>query len=481
MAKAITVDELGNEIASLRKELKAFDQPRTPASAVLGSGPGNRDGAPGYTKSFGNDSKPFSVARFVKSWCAEKTRRGAEHEVDVLEKFTSALRDTSCLPPGASSDALFFPTDIGGFGSQLTSGSKAEADVGYVKAVMQAARPQGDPDEMRWAYLKATGQSAFFDQFGGTLVAPPTQGEVIPLIRPNAAAMAAGATPMTLPPSGRYVEPRITSAPDVQALAEGSLYSASTVGTDQMVLQAKKIGGLVYLSKESSLYTGGTMDQWVQTELNRSLGLQMDAYVFYGVGGPTIPAGLTSYAGTGSNNVLDVASAYPTATGLGANGNKLLPEYGSKIPALLSERSFGLDGTEGGTWVMRPLAFESVAATRATAVSPGDQQGPMVDILRRFGDGSPNQWAGRKVVQTTNLLNNRTKGTGTGLTDVFFGFFKYVVVGSYGAIQFEQGVINDQFARDQITVKATMFGDVGIRYPGALLWYKQVVLATPNL
>jgi hypothetical protein len=178
--------------------------------------------------------------------------------------------------------------------------------------------------------------------------------------------------------------------------------------------------------------------------------------------------------------VLDVASAYATAKGVEANGNKLLPQYGSKLPALIAERSFGQDGDQG-KWVMRPLAYESVAATRASAVTSGDQEGPMVDILRRFAENSPTQWAGRQVVQSTNIRNNQTKGTGTGLTDVFYGFFKYMVIGSYGAVQFEQGMVNDQFTRDLATVKATMFADIGLRYPGSFLWYKQVQLAPATL
>jgi HK97 family phage major capsid protein len=473
----VLVDELGKQVASMRNELAELKKPARNASEVFG--------APGYTSSLNSEQKPFSLGRFVKSWCAGRTKRGAEHEVDLLEQFTDALRETSSMPPGASQDALFLPTDLGGFGPAFMGSGKAEKAIAYVKAVMAHSQPVGDPDEARWlasrgAIVKAAGQSAFFDQYGGTLVAPPTQGEVIPLIRPTAAAMAAGASTMTLPPSGRHVEPRITSAPDVQALAEGSQYGNSTVGTDQMVLQAKKIGGSVVLSKESSLYTGGTMDQWVQSLLNGSLGLQLDAYAFYGVGGPTIPAGLTSYAGTGAGNVLDVASAYATAKGVEANGNKLLPQYGSKLPALIAERSFGQDGDQG-KWVMRPLAYESVAATRASAVTSGDQEGPMVDILRRFAENSPTQWAGRQVVQSTNIRNNQTKGTGTGLTDVFYGFFKYMVIGSYGAVQFEQGMVNDQFTRDLATVKATMFADIGLRYPGSFLWYKQVQLAPATL
>jgi hypothetical protein len=130
--------------------------------------------------------------------------------------------------------------------------------------------------------------------------------------------------------------------------------------------------------------------------------------------------------------------------------------------------------------VLRPGPFATAVARRADAVSPGDQAGPQVDIIRRFSDATPTSWKGRKVVQTTNIKNNQTKGTATNLTDVFFGIWQYAMFASYGAIQFQQGHNANTFLAGQVIIRGTMFGDVGFEYPPAFLWYPTVMGMSNN-
>lgn len=465
--------------AKIERSAQQLSAPRTPAPTgdqrqrtedML-----NSQQPPAVTKSL-NTEKPFSLHRFLAGYKHKNEPSICPHEIDVLNRYSKALVTTGCAIAGVSG-GLWLPTDINeDYGGQLTSTAESEKDYAYVKAVLDATRPHYDPDEAAWLerrrYVKA--QSAFQDALGGSLIAPPVQGAVLPLIRPNASILAAGAQAVTLPPNGRMVFPRITGAPDVQAVGEGQETPESDMTTGQMELTAKKIAGAVRMTEEASAYSSGTMDAIAQAELGRSFGLRMDAYAYYGIGSTHIPAGLTSntYTGNGTTTgVLNVATAHPTAKGIGANGNTLRPEYGDILPALIEERSFGVEDGVTGAWVMRPAVYAVALARRADAVVADDQAGTLVDMHRRFSEGAPNVFRGRRVVRTTNLRNNGTKGTGTGLSDAFFGVWRYAIMATYKAINFSQGHNGVTFMQGQSLIRGVMFGDIGFQYPEAFLWF----------
>jgi HK97 family phage major capsid protein len=433
--------------------------------------------------------RPFSFSRFANSitlGSASDAWENSKVELDVSQKFEKALRESGQMLQSAdqSHGKRWLPSDLSKFSGQLEYSSASESDFRFIKAVMnEGLSKQMDPDEYNWMvkkglFKKATTSQAYVDGFGGTMVAPPTMGEVIPLIRPKAACIEAGATQMTLPPSGRYVQPRITSAPSAQAVPEANAANQSDMGTDQFQLTAKKIVGLVKFTDESSMFTNGTMDTWLRKELDRTLGLKIDAYAMYGLGGTSQPAGITNTIYSGANQVFDFASNYPNARGVQTNGNVMYPEYADGFEGIIKERSFDVD-VSSAAYVMRPGVWASIQAARADAVTPGDRAGPRVDLLRKTGDKGPSRWDGRKVIESTNVSNtgagaSATKGTGTGLSDVFFGLWEAMVMATYGAVQFQEAYVGSDFNSGIKTLKATMYGDVGLRYPGAFLWYKQV-------
>jgi HK97 family phage major capsid protein len=420
------------------------------------------------------DSKTFSMHNFVSNGIVKKAWDKAKFEGQVAQRFRDLLEGNNCLLPEMASGYLL-PYNLNHFGEVLSQSSKAESELLQLKAIMnQAAVQASDPDEQEWLVRKGLirkAQSAFVDTTGGTMIAPPVQGDVIPFIRPEAAAIAAGATQMALPPNGRFVAPRITGAPTVQALAESQEASVSDMTTDQMLLTAKKIAGATVINEEATLYSSGTIDNYVRDELNRSLGLKMDAFAFYGQGGTNIPTGISAAAI--SSLIVNFETDYSSSRGIGTDGNLLLPEYIDAFEALIGERSFNME-SEQGAFVMRPGVWASVTGARADAVTGGDKAGPRVDLLRRTEDGKPNVWGGKKCIRTTNLRNNLTKGAGTALSDVFFGIFSHMVMATYGAIQFKEGTTGQQFTQGQKTVLATMFGDIGFRYPAAFLRYTSV-------
>jgi len=464
-------EALDRQIAAKRRQFLA-PRPDPARPVVAGQVPHVTTG-PVY-----RDSQPFSLAKAVLLIKDKgEYKDTAKHELYVLEEFRKAINETNSLPHGASAFDFWLPLNW----DWMPDVVRQHKSMSYVTEVFNKSLVQADPDEERWLQRKGIiqkTQSAYQDNLGGTLVPPPTMGPVIPLIRPQAALLAAGAQTFPLPPQGRHVRPRITGAPVVQAVAESQEAPETDLTTSQMELSAKKIAGLARISEEALAFTSGTIDAYTKAELERSLGLKLDAFGFYGTGGPSIPAGLTSAAYTGA--VVNFEADYSSASGIGANGNQLLPQYGDLLPALIGERSFNLDATNAA-WVMRPGAFASAVGLRADAAVANDRAGPFVDILRRFEDSGPSQWRGRKVVQTTNVRGDRTKGAGTNLSDVFFGLWNHCVVASYGAIQFRTGDDANTLRRGEFLIRGIMYGDIGFEYPQAFLWYPNVLGTTGAL
>lgn len=464
-----TVTGLVKEVREIKqkKALEVADKPRGDTEAML-------NGAAPFVKSgpFGQDSKRFSITNWLVNGLMGRNPEGAAFEMDAMTKLRKALHETGNRLQAAPGGAFWLPLSWDMLGDEVNQ----HKDATYCKSVLAASGGTYDPDEAEWlarkGWVSRKAMSAYTDATGGTLVAPPAMGEVIPFIRPNAAFLAAGAKSVALPPQGRLVRPRITSATIAEALGEAQATPESDVSTDEMVLQAKKIAGAVRINEEATAFTSSTIDNLMQADLGRTLGLKMDAYAFYGPGGTAIPAGLTS--ATYASAIVDIATTYSTAAGIGANGNDLLPEYGDRIPTLIEERSFGVDSDEGGAWIMRPAALSRARSLRTDGTVPGDGQGPYVELLKKFGDAGPVQFGGRRVVKTTNLKNNLTKGAATDLSDVFYGLWKYAVMATYGALQFSQGHDGNTFLNGQYLIRSLMWGDVGFEYPQAFAWYTKV-------
>ena len=468
------LDEAKRLVEELKKtNAVARNVNSTPATTIVEG----QTAPPAYVKSLNDNQKPISFMRLM-NFIGTGDDSVAPHEAACLRMYKKAMQEHFPFVNVNGGNTWWVPTDFNTYAPAVTS-SKNERDYQYVKSVFAASNSKYDPDEARWLakrglIVKAntTTQSAYDQGIGEELVAPPIQGDVIPLIRPQAAFLAAGAQAMTLPPNGRYVAPRITAAPIAQATTEGGTSPSGQLGTDSLEMTAKKISGVVNLTEEGTAFTSGTLDNIAQMELGRTLGLQLDAYGFYGNGGPNEPNGITSDAY--ANLIYNVEIQAPLCKGVGTNGNQLLPQYGDIFPAQIAERSFNMDAATGA-WVMRPGPFSTAVSLRADAVAANDQAGVQVDILRRFADYSPTSWKGRKVVQSTNIRNIYTKGGGTNLSDVFFGIWQYAIFASYGAIQFQQGYVNSQFTQGIVSLRAVMYGDIGFQYPGAFLWYPNVI------
>lgn len=468
------VAELKAKLAAQDKEIAAMKKPRR----VDGGVP---DGAPTVTKgAIGDDSRSFSLCRALWA-CRTGDWSKAKAERDICEKYHKALMDTNDLPQSGTwqiPGSFYVP-----LGHEFVSASMKETPDYKVFKAMFTPKSGVDLDEIRWMashgssdVVKKAAQSYLIDNIGGTLVAPPVQGELIELIRPREALLNAGATSVPLPANGRIVYPRQTSPTTAYWVGENTEITESQAGTGQVAMQAKKLGVLVTVPNELLMYASVAAEAMIRTDSAKSLALGLDYAGLYGAGSAAQPKGLIYYNGT--NQVINYSSVTPAPKGIGANGNSLQPQDAARMIGLVEDRNFEFSG-----WIFRPTLANNITAYRADAVAVNDAAGAFVaSMMRALGDREPlNQWAGYKVTKSAVIRNDQTKGNATNLTEVFGGQWEHLLVGMYGSVEFAvSNQAGNSFKQDQTQIRSLLHADVVPRYEGAFIYYPTLIQSVNN-
>lgn len=426
------------------------------------------------TGPIGQDSRGFRLCKAIAAQRGLIEPSEAKEEIEACNQFAKALTEANWLPQEVTRKSLMIP---------LSSEHLSEEVVNHkghrVFKAMWAAGTEGfDPGEVEYMVRKGvvrkTAMSYLLDTTGGTLVAPPVQGELIELVRPQEALQRAGVTRYPLPPNGRITFPRQTGATTMYFVGENVAITESNPTTGQVSLQAKKGGVLTRVPNELLKYAGVAADALIRTDMSKTIALGMDNAGLYGTGGSAQPKGLSLY--TGSNEVIDYKGVTPAPKGIGAQGNVLRPEDGYRMIGLVEDRNFEFKG-----WIFRPTMANNVIGYRADAAAPADAAGGFVQgLMRAVSDRMPgDNWAGFPVVKSSIIRNTRAKGAATNLTEVFGGQWEHLLHGLYGAIEIASSTESDDaFKQDQTVVRSLVHFDFAPRYEGAFVWYDLLVNST---
>lgn len=479
------------DINALKRRTEALTKPAANANDVTpGHVPAIRTGESALT------SRPFSLTKMFGLMSKALDMSEAKIEYDLMTGFKKALQDTSCIPERGAGSSFYYP------GSRPCLPYQAA----YHKATNELLLSAGsninraDPDEMDWiesrlsrspkdpsygdtgrfskgyepTHLKAA-MSYLTDLTGGAMVAPPEMGEIIPLMRNMSAVDRAGARMVPLPPQGKWVAPRVASASTGYWIGENTAITQSNPTFGQAEMQAKKLGVLILVPNELFKYASPSADAILREDMAKTLALGYDFACLYGTSGAQ-PKGLLYYSG--SDEVIDYAAATPAPLGLATDGNTVQPQDGYLMSAGVEDRNFDLAGFK---WIMRPREWGKIASFRSSsgAATTADQLGLFVqDLTRALGAGAPAQWCGYPVVRSAQVRNTLTKGSGTGLTEVWGGVWNDgMLLGMYGAVEFATATQGDtMFAQDQTMIRGILHCDSVPRYAGAFTRYKEVLM-----
>ncbi len=447
----------------LKKRAAAATKPTESAAVVATHTPAVRKGEDTLS------SRPFSMLRLFGAMAGHVTPDQAKLELEMTGAFKKALNETGTMIQGGSggSQWILGASDLLPYDASEHTATKLlrEASGQFTKGV--------DPDKMLWEAERLdnllVAMSYLTDSIGGTLVAPAEQGEVIPLMRNQSAVDRAGARMVPLPPQGKVVYPRMTSASTAYWIGENTSITESNPQTGQAEMMAKKLAVLTRVPNELFKYASVSADAMLRMDIAKSLALGFDYACLYGTSGAQ-PKGLKYY--NGSDEVL----LYVAST-VGTDGDTLNPQDGYLMSSAIEDRNFDLNGWK---WIMRPKMWGKIASFRSSsgAVTTADQLGLFVqDLTRKLGDGAPPNWTGYPVVRSSQLPNNLTKGSGTGLTEIWGGVWSEFLMGMYGAVEFAQATQGTEFALDQTSIRGILHADCVPRYAGAFARATSLVIS----
>jgi HK97 family phage major capsid protein len=341
------------------------------------------------------------------------------------------------------------------------------------KQLTKGGRPT-DYEEVAW-YARKFGQpyvqktmSWIDESLGASTVPPPQLMELIELLRNNAALLAAGASEIGMPPNGRAIWPRQTSAAQGVWLGEGQSGTPSDQGTGDLILTAKKAAAFTRVNNELFKFSGINVEQFIRNDLAKVLGLLIDKTGLEGSGSNFSPKGLINY---------DNITKY-TASVTGANGNTIQPQ---DIPLMIAA-VYGKNA-KFASWILRPELWGLIQSKRWDTITAGDGAGGFVwGLLQAASDkrdielGASYHLGGHKMVQSTNVSNARTKGSGTALSYILGGDFPDYKVAMSGVVEISLATQGDAiFLADQTMVRAINYCDMAPAHEASFVFCDTLV------
>lgn len=389
----------------------------------------------------------FMVSRLVGNLFGSVDDSECKFEREHANKFKKAM--SSRFGHNYDKDAYVIPLDW----SLIPDDVKKEEFSQVIRKGMQAAVADVDPEGMPSVYRKAMG---FLDQTaGGSIVAPPILGEMIPVLRNKSVLNQIGATTVSLPPNGQIQYPRQVTASTVYSVPENpSANTAETeFDTDSVTLSAKQFIGLVRVSNMLLKFSEGNAEALIRNDLMAQAALQFDKDGLEGRGGTSRIQGLIN-----TPSILN-----HTAGSVGVNGDKFTPEDGYEMLAEMEERNINTE--DGIAWIMRPRTWYGINQFRADAVTAGDQQGLFLfNLVRAFGQKIEKSLHSYPVHTSNQVSAVRAKGSASNLTYVLAVSPQEVLLGMHGAIELSLNTQAESvYARNQSLLRVVMFGDVGVR------------------
>jgi HK97 family phage major capsid protein len=412
-------------------------------------------------------SRGFSFMKMLGLLSGEVQRDQAKIELDVHDRLTKSYAMGS---PNAYNWAGGGHVGLNKFLAPLATGFMQDTVVDRpfrleMKSMVAAGTDRADWDEMRYIRTKQfqamgydTKALSWVDELrGGSIVAPPEQGELIQLLRNKEALVNAGARVVPLPPQGRLKYPRQTAPSNTYWVGENAGITESNLGTGDVTLQARKLAVLIKAPNELIRFASPAAEALMRDDMTKSLALGLDLAGLEGAGGDTRPRGVINLQGI---NLI-------TSSDQTADGDKVSGQDIYRMIAAIEESN-----AEFEAFIMRPKTLYKYYQLRADAVSQGDRQGPFLfNLIREAGAGTPATLAGYPVVKSTQVSQVRAKGQSSNLTYVVGGMWSDLLIGMFGAIEFASTTQGDtSFANDQTWVRGILSADIAARHEAAFVY-----------
>ena len=286
------------------------------------------------------------------------------------------------------------------------------------------------------------------DPAGGDLVATDLlASELIEALRPTTIALQLGVRMLPGLVGDVAIPKQTGEATGYWLSTETTEITQSESTFSQVSLTPRTVGALSKITRQMSLQSSISMDAFIRQDLTNALSQTIDKAVFYGSGTLGTPRGIKNVSGIGSvaigtnggpvdpDKIIDLTTSIYTNN---VTGNISLVTNSKVLGALMKLRENGSTG--GYLWVNN-------TDTGTVSTMPGS-------------------FRGFPVYRSNQIISTNTKGSGTGLSEIYAGVFSDIIIGTWGpSIELAIGTVGNEFASAVRTVRALTSLDMVVRYP----------------
>ncbi|QDV49540.1 phage major capsid protein [Gimesia fumaroli] len=460
------VQTLADNQARLQAEVEQLSKPRTNGSQMFGA-PGIRQGEDPMS------SRGFQTARAMMMVKGELEPENCKVETDLSQKLVdfyckqgfARAAQNSVFIPMASSEIAMNDTGLATEVRQCMAAGVQGADIGM--AAHMAQQMGYERDRVNQSL------SVYDDTAGGIWTRSDISTEFLPLIRNMEVMSRLGARTLTLPPNGAFNMGSQTSSTVGYWVGEKGTITGSTFGTGLKSMRAKKCAALVTYPNEFVRFASASVEAFIRADVALTLALLIDDAALQGVGSDLKPKGIINYSGIQTHTAGTVAT----------DGNTFEPEDPNMMLGKLEDSNFDIDRL-GPKWLMRGTMWRNMLNRRAgSGYAADDGKGAWLFQANRddISKGAPSMLNGHQVVRSSQVSNERTKGSGTDLTYILLGIWQNLIIGRHGVLEVATADQNgNNFETDQRSIRFIQHVDTSVTYEESFVMCDSINMDLPG-
>lgn len=263
-------------------------------------------------------------------------------------------------------------------------------------------------------YSVGTGAGLSATSGGSNIVATNLlAGSFIDMLRNKARVFGLGAQ-MLSGLTGNVDIPRQKSAGQVYWIGEGGTIPQTGAQFDKVSLNPKHLGALSVITRNMLQQTTPYIEQLVRADMIQTMALGIDSAALSGTGASGQPLGIANQAGIGS--VIG-----------GTNGAALTLDHLIDLETQITSAN----ADEGAMAYLTNA--KAVGALKKLKSTTGQYLWTNSPMGQR--SNTPGEINGYSVARTNQARSDLTKGTGTNLSEIYFGDWSQLLVGEWGVVE----------------------------------------------
>jgi len=276
---------------------------------------------------------------------------------------------------------------------------------------------------------------------GGYIVPVQYIPQLIELIRAEAVVTRAGATSLDQLVGSPVDIPKQTGGAIVYWVGENTAITASDLAFGQLQLTPKTMAALMRVSNRLIRLANPSVETIIRRDFAQAIALELDIKALRGDGTGSTPVGIANTAG-----IKTVA--------IGANGGDFTFDHAIDMEFELAQANT-LRGSLA--FITHPAVIRKLKKLKATGTG---------DYMRWVEGLKDKQLVEYPYFMTTQLPTNLTKGTGTNLTEVYFGNWQELIVAQWTGIEIAASMqAGTSFETNQTWFRVIQDVDIGVRHP----------------